>query len=149
MRVIADAVFNTHRCKAVKRIFLAMLLLLSILASGSKAHAEHVHSPVGITITCSCDDATGKAYVAAVHTLLAQDAHYREMGMEEGIRKNAIRINIVSMALEPVDGKPRAALSIVCMHDGSLVHQFVETCTHIPIADCARSMVSGLSQIVD
>ena len=132
----------------MRRISFTALLLLSFLSFGMKAQAERPHIPVGITITCSCDDATGKAYVSAIRDLLSKDSHYREMSMEEGARKNAIRINIISMPLEAVDGRQRAALSIVCLHDGSIIHQFVETCTRIPIAECAESMVKGLSDLV-
>lgn len=132
----------------MSRIVFATLLLLSVLPFGAKARAEGAHGPMGITITCSCDDATGQAYVSAIHSLLAKDTRYREMGLEEGARKHAVRINIISMPLEAVDGHPRAALSIVCLHDGIMVHQFVEMCTRIPIADCAQSMVSGLRDLV-
>ena len=128
--------------------FTNLLLMLLFLCFGAKAQAERPHVPVGITITCSCDDATGKAYVSAIRDLLSKDSHYREMGLEEGARNHAIRVNIISMPLEAVDGRPRVALSIVCLHDGSMLHQFVETCTRIPIAECAESMVKGLSDLV-
>lgn len=132
----------------MNRIRLAILLLLSVVSFVGRASAASTHAPTGITITCSCDDATGKAYVSAVRDLLAKDVHFREMSMEEGARKNAIRVNIISMPLESADGRPRAVLSIVCMHGDTMVHQFVETCTRIPIADCAQSMVQDLNDIV-
>ena len=100
-----------------------------------------------VTVTCTCDDATGQAYAAALHDALAKSSRYREVGLSEGVEKNAIRISIVSLPLaaESNSGQtPRAALSIVCLHDGAILHQFVETCTKIPIKDCAESMLADL-----
>lgn len=85
--------------------------------------------------------------MAAVKETIAKDPHYRQMSMEEGVRKSAIRIHIVSMALESPDGKPHAVLSIVYTHDGALMHQFIETCTRIPIADCAQAVLKDLKDL--
>ena len=110
------------------------------------ASAQQAHRPVPVAVTCICDDATGKAYVQALRAALARNAHYREVSATQDREGNAIRINIISMPLEENEGRPQSALSIVCLHDGALLHQFVETCTHIPIFDCAQSMIDSLAK---
>ena len=99
-----------------------------------------------VSITCSCDDATGRAYVKALSAALAANPLYRVVGLEEGLEKDAIRINIVSLPLPDQDSeRPKSALSIVCLHQGALMHQFIETCDRIPIEECAKSMVADLA----
>ena len=101
---------------------------------------------MAVAVTCTCDDVTGKAYASALHAALARSTHYKEVSAAQDPEGDAIRINIISMPLEESQGRPQSALSIVCLHDGALMHQFVETCTHIPIEDCAQSMVDSLLQ---
>ena len=129
----------------MNRFFTTFLVTVLMLAF-HPAQAQKAHRSVGVTVTCTCDDATGQAYVSALHQALANSSRYREMSASEGFEKNAIRINIISMPLDPHEGRPQAALSIVCLHDGAILHQFVETCTHIPIEECAESMIHDLLQ---
>jgi hypothetical protein len=100
-----------------------------------------------VTVTCSCDDATGKAYAKALSVALASSAHYQEVGLQEGMDKDAIRINIVSLPISSGNDteRPKSALSIVCLHQGTLMHQFIETCDRIPIEECAKQLVTELA----
>jgi hypothetical protein len=126
-----------------------LAVVVVILGANTQAHAAGLGpSHINVSITCSCDDAMGKAYGQAVRDLVAHDAHYREVAQdaEEGA---TLRIHIISMPITTSEGMPGAALSIVCMHNGSLMHEFLTTCAHIPIADCAKNMVDGLSDISD
>lgn len=122
-------------------------LLVAAVAFPNLVHAQHHVSRLGVTISCACNDAVGQAYVSAVKTILSKDERFQQMSLQEGAQKGAIRVHIISMPLESTDGTPRAALSIVFTHDGAMVHQFIETCTHIPIADCAMNMVRDLKDL--
>ena len=126
----------------VQRLLLGFLVFCSV--SAVQAQAKTVRARV--SVVCSCDDTTGKLYAEALHQALSSNVHYREVGRAEGIDENAIRISIVSLPLtDGTDGTPaRSALSIVCLHNGAIIHQFVETCAHISIADCAKSMLTNL-----
>ena len=123
-----------------KRLFLAALFVASSFGSASAQHAKRDR----VVVTCTCDDATGQAYVTALRSALNRNPHYREVDLQEGVANNAIRINIVSMPLGTESGISKAALSVVVIHDGALLHQFVETCTRIPIQDCAESMLDDI-----
>jgi hypothetical protein len=125
--------------------FLLSLSLLVLLFGSKNAHAEHNRGPVAVSISCACDDVMGKEYVSAVRSLLAANAHYQTTGGSNS--ENSLRIHIISMPIQSPDGKPRSVLSIVCLHNGAMIHQFVETCTGIPIRDCAQSMVDGLKDL--
>jgi hypothetical protein len=128
-----------------------ILLLCLVLASPaiSSAHAQKSRSPKAknsVTITCSCDDPTGKAYASALHDALAASSSYREVGLSEGIENNAIRINIISLSLDDAAQPGRTVLSIVVLHDGAILHQFIETtCNKVPIASCAKTMLAELA----
>ena len=129
--------------------FFAQGLLVGCLILGSASASQAQTKTVKrarVNVVCSCDDATGKMYAEALHNALGNSKNYREVGRAEGMDDNVIRISIVSLPLsQGTDGQPpQSALSIVCLHNGSIIHQFVETCTHIPIADCAQSMLSDL-----
>ena len=121
--------------------------ILAAVLFGNLAHAQHAAPRLAVSISCSCNDAMGQAYVAAVKDILSKDAHFQQMSSREGALRGAIRVHIISMPLESADGTQRSALSIVFTHDGTLVHQFIETCAHIPIADCAMNMIQDLKQM--
>jgi len=125
----------------LRHITLIMLALL-----GMSAHAQKKPRSL-VSVTCSCDDATGKAYAKALSDALASNPLYREVGAEEGMEKDAIRINIVSLPISDGAGteRPRSALSIVCLHGGALMHQFIETCDRMPVEECAKQMVTELA----
>jgi hypothetical protein len=127
------------------RLRYILLVLLTVLLSAN-CHAQK-KAPTLVTITCSCDDAVGKAYVNALKAAFASNPEYQQVGLEEGVEKDAIRINIISLPItDGSDGKrPKSALSIVCLHEGALMHQFIETCDRIPIGECAKQMVADLS----
>jgi len=126
------------------RLRYAVLLICSAFI-GLGLHAQAKARSL-VSITCSCDDATGKAYVKALNAALAANPLYKVVGVEEGMEKDAIRINIVSLPLPDQDSeRPKSALSIVCLHQGALMHQFIETCDRIPIEECAKSMVADLA----
>lgn len=98
-----------------------------------------------VSVACSCDDPMGRGYAEALRKALATDSHYREVGYQQGFERGAIRISIVSLPLaDDGSGNPKSALSIVCLHDGVILHQFVETCAHISIEDCAKSILSSM-----
>lgn len=120
--------------------FITFAMLLSMTA-----HAQAKVRAL-VTVTCSCDDATGKAYAKALSAALASSPLYKEVGLEEGLEKDAIRINIVSLPISQGSDteRPKSALSIVCLHQGALMHQFIETCDRIPIEQCAKQMVAEL-----
>jgi hypothetical protein len=127
-------------CRIRNIIFLVFALLL-----GLSAHAKaSTRSPV--TVSCSCDDPTGKAYAKALHEALAKSAVYREAELPDSLNHDGFRISIVSLPLDTeADGQPpRGALSIVCVHDGAIMHQFIETCTKIPIDSCAKALLADL-----
>ena len=122
-------------------------LVVVLIGSGAHARAAAVESShVNVSITCSCDDVMGKAYGEAVRTLLARDNHYREVA-QNADGDNTLRIHIISMPITTSEGVAGAALSIVCVHNGALMHEFLTTCAHIPIADCAKNMVDGLGDL--
>lgn len=126
------------------RMTLLCCFMLAPLAA-TVAHAQKHHRDT-VTITCSCDDPTGKAYASALHEALAASSSYREVGLSEGLEDNAIRINIISLALGD-DARPgRTVLSIVVLHDGAIMHQFIETtCDKVPISSCAKTMLAELA----
>jgi hypothetical protein len=128
------------------RLKLALSLLCAFPMLPIQAHAASPAKTL-VTITCSCDDATGKAYAKAFSAALSANPLYREVSAEEGSEQDAIRINIVSMPLAS-DGteRPKSALSIVALHQGALLHQFIETCDRIPIEQCAQSLVASLKE---
>ena len=124
-------------------------LLLGCLALGfaSTTQAQSRKATrARVNVVCSCDDATGKLYAEALHNALGSSQNYREVSRSEVMDDSVIRISIVSLPLdEGAAGQaPHAALSIVCLHNGSIIHQFVETCTHISITECAQSMLTDL-----
>ena len=131
----------------MSRILTILVCLSALFTFRPTARAETLPAVMGVTISCACPDSTGQAYVAALKNAIAKDSHFRQMGLDEGFRKGAIRIHIISMELESSDGKPRAALSIVYTHDGVLMHQFIETCTRIPISDCAQAALKDLKEL--
>lgn len=127
-----------------------MLLCLVLAPLGAScAHAQkriQKSTRNSVTITCSCDDPTGKAYASALHDALATSSSYREVDLSEGIEDNAIRINIISLPLDDDARSGRTVLSIVCIHDGAILHQFIETtCNKVPIASCAKTMLAELA----
>jgi hypothetical protein len=121
-------------------------LFLIFFCLGMVAHAEKRTKDL-VTVTCSCDDATGKAYAKALSAALASSPYYQEVGVQEGMDRDAIRINIVSLPISPGNDteRPKSALSIVCLHQGVLMHQFIETCDRIPIEECAKQLVADLA----
>ncbi len=131
----------------MQNLWISLILLSSILLFRANAQGERVVAPMGVTISCACADPIGQAYVGAVKELLQKDNHYQQMSLEEGSRRGAIRVHIISMPLEQSDGRPRAALSVVYVHDGVMVHQFIETCTHLPVQDCALALIRGLREV--
>jgi hypothetical protein len=126
-----------------------LLVCLVLTTPAISAHAQKSRSPQAknsVTITCSCDDPTGKAYASALHAALASSSSYREVGLSEGIENNAIRINIISLPLDDAAQPGRTVLSIVVLHDGAILHQFIETtCNKVPIASCAQTMLAELA----
>jgi hypothetical protein len=54
-----------------------------------------------------------------------------------------MRFNIISPGNDTE--WPKSALSIVCLHQGILMHQFIETCDRIPIEGCAKQLVADLA----
>jgi len=123
-----------------------LTLFLICLCLGMAAHAEK-RTKALVTVTCRCDDATGKAYAKALSAALASSAYYQEVGVQAGMDRDAIRINIVSLPISPGNDteRPKSALSIVCLHQGVLMHQFIETCDRIPIEECAKQLVADLA----
>ena len=123
-----------------------LLIVSAFMVLGLHASAQRQARDL-ITVTCSCDDTTGKAYAKALSAAIASNPHYKEVGLQEGMDKDAIRISIVSLPISPsdVDGRPKSALSIVCLHQGALMHQFIETCDRIPIEECAKQLVTELA----
>jgi len=123
------------------------LALVALLASPLFFEQAHAAAPLKsfVSVTCICDDATGQAYAKALTAALAASPIYKQVSVEEGTEKDAIRINIVSLPLGN-DGsdRPKSALSIVALHQGALLHQFIETCDRIPIEQCAQSLVADL-----
>jgi len=126
--------------------FRGLTLFLILFGFGMFAHAQ-TRTKNLVTVTCSCDDATGKAYAKALSTALASSPRYREVGMQDGMDEDAIRINIVSLPISSGNEteRPKSALSIVCLHQGALMHQFIETCDRIPIEECAKQLVADLA----
>ena len=131
------------------RLLIALTIVSSVFLSGRAAQAESPSTVTGVSISCACSDPVGQAYVSAVKKLLAGDAHFQQMSLEEGARKGAIRVHIISMPLDSADGTPRAALSVVTTHDGVMIHQFIATCTHLPVAQCAEEMMKSLRTVQD
>lgn len=123
-----------------------LTLFLIFFCLGTYAHAQ-TRTRGLVTVTCSCDDTTGKAYAKALSAALASSLHYREVGSQEGMDRGAIRINIVSLPISSGNDneRPKSALSIVCLHEGALMHQFIETCDRIPIEECAKQLVADLA----
>lgn len=126
--------------------------LLYVFASAftlfaTAAMAQPAAPRLVVAVSCSCNDAMGQAYFESMKNILSKDAHFQQIGWRESSERNAIRVHIISMPLESTDNSPRSALSIVFTHDGTLVHQFIETCTHIPIADCAMKVVHDLEEM--
>jgi len=123
------------------------LLVCGFGSLAMHAQAQPADRTVGVTISCSCDDASGKAYVDAVKNNMVKDGHFQQMSLQEGAEKGAILVNIISMPVESTDGKPHSVLSIVYSHDGVMVHQFIETCPHLTVEECAMNMVRDLKTI--
>ena len=128
-------------CRIRNIIFLVFALLLVFNTHTAQAS---MRSPV--TVSCSCDDPTGKAYAKALHEALAKSAIYREADLPDALNHDGFRISIVSLPLDAeANGQSaRGALSIVCVHDGAIMHQFIETCTKIPIDSCAKALLADL-----
>jgi hypothetical protein len=137
---------QTTANKTARNIWFSLVLLCTFGFFAPRAHAEHA-GPVAVAVYCSCDDAVGKAYVDAVKTALSNESSYRQVAFTHAGEEDVLSINIISMPITN-DGKPSSALSIVCMHNGSMVHQFIETCNKIPLEDCARKMVDGLRDVL-
>lgn len=117
--------------------------MLVVLCSSVSVHAQGSKRG-SVSISCACEDATGKLYASALHEALTKSSHYREVSLVDGMEKNAIRISIVSL---PMDGREdgqsrRTALSVVCLYKGVLVHQFIETCNSISIESCAEQTLA-------
>ncbi len=128
----------------MNRLKSILLFILVLMLSGSLAIGQ-TSKRNSVSVTCSCDDQMGREYADALRKALANSPHYREVGYQEGFEQSAIRISIVSLPLsENAAGKSRSALSIVCLHEGVILHQFVETCNNIPIEDCAKSILTSL-----
>lgn len=127
----------------MQRVYKLTQLAFILFCGTLFAQAQKAHK-ISVSVTCTCDDATGQAYAVAVHQALSGNSHYQEVGVSEGMEHNAIRVNIISMPIGNAEDKPQSALSIVCLHNGVIMHQFIETCTHIPIGECAASMVHDL-----
>jgi hypothetical protein len=99
-----------------------------------------------VMVSCSCDDAAGRAYAKALHEALITSAVYREADLADTVRNDGLRISIVSLPLNTADEEPpKAALSIVCVHGAAIMHQFIETCTRIPIEACAKNLLLDLA----
>ncbi len=102
---------------------------------------------VNFTVSCDCSDTTGKAYGAAIKSLLAQDSEWKQVGAEEGARTGAINIHITSTTLQPADGMPRVALSVAYTHGGRSMQQLIQTCTHVPVTLSAALLVQSVKQL--
>jgi len=122
--------------------FLSLLLFCSFGCAFASAQAPH---KTLLVVSCSCDDTIGKSYLSALRTAIGRNTHYREVGTEEGMRKNAVQLSIVSMSLPGSEGVEKSVLSIVCVHDGVILHQMVETCSHIPVEQTAEAMLQDLT----
>jgi hypothetical protein len=131
----------------LRSFWLTVALVCTFGIFAPRAHAEHHAAPVPVAIYCSCDDAVGQAYIAAVKSAIASESGYREVAFSHSNDEGVVSISIISMPIEN-DGKASSALSIVCMHNGAMVHQFIETCNKIPLEDCAKKMVDGLRDVL-
>ena len=130
----------------MRNFLMTVALICTLGVFAPHARAEH-HGPVAVAVYCSCDDAVGQAYAAAVKAALTSGSNYRQVAYSHSNDEGVLSINIISMPITN-DGKASSALSIVCMHNGSMVHQFIETCNKIPLEDCARQMVDGLRDVL-
>ncbi len=131
----------------MRRLAFLFVSIAASLLSTRMVLAEHAPAPVGITVSCDCADTTGKAYGAAVKDLLARDAHYKQMSLEEAYGTGAIQIHILSTPLDSADGTTRVALSVVYLREGVMMHQFIQTCTHYPVDVCAASLIRALKDL--
>ncbi len=120
------------------------VIWVSIFVFGIASASAEAPKRGAVSVSCSCDDATGQAYVSALHDALARSPLYREVKFGDGVEKDAIKIKIVS---RPLDGdasgsSKRTTLSIICMYKGAVVRQLIETCNAIPIASCAEETLA-------
>ena len=122
--------------------FLALGLFCSVVHLCASGQAPR---KILLVVSCTCDDAIGKSYLSAFRTAVENDVHYHEVSSEEGRRKNAVRVSIVSKPLSGSDGTERALLSIACVHDGVTLEQTIETCSHIPVQESAQAMLQELT----
>jgi hypothetical protein len=98
-----------------------------------------------VAVSCSCDDPAGRAYAKALREALTTSDVYREADLTDTVRNDGLRISIVSLPLNTANEEPpKAALSIVCVHGAAIMHQFIETCTKIPIDACAKNLLVDL-----
>jgi hypothetical protein len=127
-------------CGIRNKAFLLFWLLVAFIVPAQASARRPV------AVSCSCDDPGGKAYAKALHEALTTSAVYREADLVDVLRNGGFRISIVSLPLdtEAKGDSARVALSIVCVHDGAILHQLIETCTRIPIDSCAKTLLVDL-----
>jgi hypothetical protein len=130
-------------------LLLTSLFALPAIAFTPKAHAAGNPARIMVQISCSCDDAGGKAYLQAVHQALSSNAAFQEVSADAAKSDNVIRVNIVSSPLAPeaAGGPTRTSFSITSEHNGATMSQSVETCNKIPLAPCVEAMLEALSAI--
>jgi hypothetical protein len=98
-----------------------------------------------IRVTCSCDDAVGRAYASALRSALSESKHFHLIAAGEEFEQEPIRVNIVSLPIgDGPNGQPRTVISVVSIRGGTITHQLIETCNKIEIESSAQAKLVEL-----
>lgn len=109
-------------------------------------HASAQNAPrAAVRVTCSCEDAVGKAYATALRSALTESKHFRLISAEEELDQEPMRVNIVSLPIgNGPNGQPRTVISVVSIRGGAITHQLIETCDRIEIESSAQAKLVEL-----
>jgi hypothetical protein len=100
-------------------------------------------------VSCACQDSGGKAYLEAVHQVLAANPKFKEVAPGEATN-DTIRIRIVSSAIMPKSARelPKTGLTVTCEKNGTpVLSQDIETCSNYPISMFVKNMLAELPGI--
>ncbi|SFS16719.1 hypothetical protein SAMN05421771_2959 [Granulicella pectinivorans] len=122
----------------------SLAVFVALILSGRSASGQNAPRDA-VRVTCSCEDAVGKAYADALRNALTGSKHFRVMAVGELLDQEPISINIVSLPIgDGPNGQPRTVISVVSMRGGAMTHQLIETCNKIEIESSAQAKLLEL-----
>jgi hypothetical protein len=123
---------------------LAALLLLGLAAP---LHAQNSPERVKVKLSCSCSDAVGAQFAAAVRAQLASSPRYAETSEDRSGPDDNVVLAVVSLDNDPEHQGSSSAISAVFTLGGNYVFgQRLAICRTGAVGQCAADTLAALER---